>query len=197
MSTNAVKLDPRVKRTRGMLQQALADLLGEKTFQNITVQEITERAEVNRATFYAHFEDKYALLNYNVREAFQERVDRRLPATPTLTPENLRVLTLIVCEYLGEFLGHCVPSSPNGDQAVLVRQVQAQCYDVILGWVSTSRDDPTQDHRLSPEVVAMVTSWAIFGSVLQWVDRGRKVAPEQLADQVLHLLISGLQSYFS
>jgi hypothetical protein len=90
-----------------------------------------------------------------------------------------------------------VPSSPNGDQAVLVRQVQAQCYDVILGWVTASQGDPAHDHPLSPEVVAMVTSWAIFGSALQWVDRGRKLAPDQLADQVLRLLTSGLQSYLS
>ncbi|HVO70331.1 MAG TPA: TetR/AcrR family transcriptional regulator [Aggregatilineaceae bacterium] len=196
MSTNAVRLDPRVKRTRQLLQRALAELLSEKTFQNITVQDIAERAEVNRATFYAHFQDKYALLNYSVRGAFQERVDRRLPATPTLTPENLRVLTLIVCEYLSEFLGHCVPSSPNGDQAVLVRQVQAQCYEVILEWVVRTWGDPAR-FPLSPEVVAMVTSWAIFGSVLQWVVQGRRLAPEQLADQVLRLLESGLQSYLS
>jgi len=190
------KLDPRVKRTRRLLQQALAELLGEKTFQSITVQDITERAEVNRATFYAHFEDKYDLLNYSVREAFQERVDRRLPGTPAFTLENLRVLALTVAEYLSEFLGHCVRSSANVDQAVLVRQVQAQCYDVVLGWVIRSWGDPGL-YSLSPEVVAMVTSWAIFGSVLQWVDHGRKLAPEQLADQILRLLVSGLKPYLS
>jgi AcrR family transcriptional regulator len=196
MSTNAVKLDPRVKRTRGLLQQALADLLSEKTFQNITVQEITERAEVNRATFYAHFQDKYALLNYNVREAFQERVDRQLPERPAFNPENLRLLTLTVCEYVSEFLSRCAPSSPNGDRTFLVRQVQEQCYEVILGWVTRSWGEPAPYH-LSPEIVAMVTSWAIFGSALQWVHQGRQLAPEQLADQVLHLLATGLQSHLA
>jgi len=60
--------DPRVKRTRQLLQQALMDLLREKGFQAITVQDIAERATLNRATFYAHFTDKYDLIDNVMRE---------------------------------------------------------------------------------------------------------------------------------
>src|ERR1700690_1925078 len=52
------KEDPRVKRTRLLLEQAFMVVLKEKGFQTITVQDIAQRAGVNRATFYAHFEDK-------------------------------------------------------------------------------------------------------------------------------------------
>ena len=63
------KVDPRVKRTRQSLEQAFVDLLHEKGFQAITVQDITQRAGLNRATFYAHFPDKYALLDYSRRSS--------------------------------------------------------------------------------------------------------------------------------
>ena len=194
MSTQGEKLDPRVKRTRGLLQRALTDLLSEKRFHTITVQDITERADVNRTTFYAHFEDKYALLNYRVREEFRKRVDQAVPELPGFTQENLRRLTVITGHYLSEFLGRCRRSAQDGDQAVLVRQVQVQCYESILEWFTRSwgRAAP---YGLTPEVVAMVTSWAIFGSALQWVDQGGELTPEQLADQVLSLLKSGLQLY--
>ena len=66
--------DPRVLRTRQLLLQAFSDLFSEKGFHGITVQDITERARVNRGTFYTHFEDKYALLEYWLREQFQQRV---------------------------------------------------------------------------------------------------------------------------
>ena len=105
MLITEVKVDPRVKRTRQLLQDALDDLLSEKSFNQITVQDITERAGLNRATFYAHFEDKYALLNHSVREGFQAILDKNLPESPTFTPENLRRLILSVCEYLGGFAG--------------------------------------------------------------------------------------------
>jgi AcrR family transcriptional regulator len=54
------------------LEQAFLELLEEKGFQSVTVQDITDRATVNRATFYAHFEDKYALFDHIVRETFQQ-----------------------------------------------------------------------------------------------------------------------------
>lgn len=63
MATAINLSDPRVKRTRQALLQAFVALLEEKqNFHSISVQDIAERATVNRATFYDHFEDKYALL---------------------------------------------------------------------------------------------------------------------------------------
>ncbi len=54
--------DLRVRRTRKLLQSALLEAASEKGFAHVTVRDITERAMVNRATFYRHYEDKYDLL---------------------------------------------------------------------------------------------------------------------------------------
>ena len=64
------QMDPRVRRTRQLLQQALDKLLQTKDFENISVQDIAEAATVNRATFYDHFADKFALLEYSVAAEF-------------------------------------------------------------------------------------------------------------------------------
>ena len=58
------KKDLRIRRTYKLLSDALTQLLTEKPFEKISVTDICERAMVHRATFYAHFEDKYQLLNY-------------------------------------------------------------------------------------------------------------------------------------
>ncbi|WP_425517366.1 TetR/AcrR family transcriptional regulator [Paenibacillus solanacearum] len=64
--------DPRVKRTRQQFIQAFNDLLDEKrNLYSISVHDIANRATVNRATFYAHFEDKFAFLAYWMTEKFQ------------------------------------------------------------------------------------------------------------------------------
>ena len=94
------KLDPRVKRTRQLLQQALMDLMREKSFQAITVQDIAERATVNRVTFYAHFQDKYALLEYTMREMFKQRLRSQVPEGSPFSSENLARLILTVCEFV-------------------------------------------------------------------------------------------------
>lgn len=71
--------DRRVRRTRAALRQALVELVLEKGFHAITVEEITERADVGRATFYAHYRDKEGLLVGIVRDLAEDR-ERLLPA---------------------------------------------------------------------------------------------------------------------
>ncbi|MCX4675303.1 TetR/AcrR family transcriptional regulator [Streptomyces sp. NBC_01433] len=71
--------DRRVRRTRHALRSALVDLVLDKGFHAITVEEIAERADVARATFYAHYRDKEDLLVGVVRELAEDR-DRLLPA---------------------------------------------------------------------------------------------------------------------
>ncbi len=53
-----MKTDRRVRRTRALLQQALIDLVGERRYEAITIRDITDRADVARATFYLHYTDK-------------------------------------------------------------------------------------------------------------------------------------------
>lgn len=62
------KVDLRVRRTYKLLSQALLSLLLEKSFEEIFVTDICERAMVHRTTFYKHFEDKYHLLDFCVKE---------------------------------------------------------------------------------------------------------------------------------
>ncbi|WP_442809454.1 TetR/AcrR family transcriptional regulator [Streptomyces sp. SR27] len=71
--------DRRVRRTRAALRQALVELVLQKGFHAVTVEEITERADIGRATFYAHYRDKEDLLVGIVRDLGEDR-ERLLPA---------------------------------------------------------------------------------------------------------------------
>lgn len=53
--------DRRIRRTKRLLRQALADLMQEKEFKNITVTDVVDRADINRGTFYVHYRDVYDL----------------------------------------------------------------------------------------------------------------------------------------
>lgn len=79
----AKKEDRRVQRTRNMLYEALLDLMIEKGYEAITVQDIIDRANVGRSTFYSHFLDKEQLLLGSIdrlREFLkQQSVNRSLP----------------------------------------------------------------------------------------------------------------------
>ena len=82
MNSSEAKNSLRSRITRRMLWEALFSLLEEKYFSQITIQDICARAEVNRSTFYHHFESKYDLLNYGISTVIpkQAGLDKRLPA---------------------------------------------------------------------------------------------------------------------
>src|SRR5260370_7224785 len=87
--------DPRVQRTRQLLLEAFMALVQEKrNIHSISIQEIAMRATVNPATFYAHFEDKYALMADWSREKFQRALVCQFPASSTLQPEPFLPLIL-------------------------------------------------------------------------------------------------------
>ncbi|NFW02796.1 TetR/AcrR family transcriptional regulator, partial [Staphylococcus aureus] len=57
-----MKEDRRIRKTKSSIKQAFTKLLQEKDLEKITIRDITTRADINRGTFYLHYEDKYMLL---------------------------------------------------------------------------------------------------------------------------------------
>jgi len=186
------KLDPRIKRTRQLLQQALMGLMAEKSFQAITVQDIAERATVNRVTFYAHFEDKYALLEYTMREMFKQRLRSQLPDGSLFSPENLARLILIVCELLAETGRQCPP--PHGQlEPLMEKQIKAELYEVLYAWLAEASSGKTE-RRPTPEQAAMITSWAIYGAAVQWSQKEQPEPAREFVQQVLPIIIASLNT---
>ena len=76
---NEEHLDLRQRKTRKLLVEALAQLLEEKSFQELSVTDICRRAMVHRTTFYAHFNDKQELLRYLLLGVERRCVETCLP----------------------------------------------------------------------------------------------------------------------
>jgi AcrR family transcriptional regulator len=68
------KPDRRIQRTRQSLRTALLELIKEKGYDTISIEEITERANVGRATFYLHYKDREDLLLEEFSEMANEKV---------------------------------------------------------------------------------------------------------------------------
>ena len=86
---NEDHLDLRQKKTRRLLVEALAQLLTERPFQELSVVDICRRAMVHRTTFYAHFNDKQELLHYLLEGLEQECVATCLPQDPDRSPPGI------------------------------------------------------------------------------------------------------------
>ena|SRR6266498_2639856 len=182
------KLDPRVKRTRQLLEQAFLAVVAEKGFQSVSVQDIAEKAGVNRATFYDHFTDKYALLDYSIRQQFRQELEKRTLNVCTFSMDNLRALIITVCEFISNASVHCNPPSQQFE-SVMETQIKVQVQELIQNWIEKLGTD------VDPKIAATATSWAIYGLAMQWShDKNKKRASvEKFTDEVMPLIIGNLR----
>jgi len=179
------KIDPRVRRTRQMLFQAFEDLLGEKNFEQISVQDISERSTLNRATFYDHFTDKFALLEAMMGERFSTLIEARMAGSAGTCEASLRQLILATCDFLAEVAAGCQKNQRQFEPFV-ESQVKAILYEFLLGGLKSYK-------AKNAELKAMMVSWAIAGAALQW-SRKRKTSADQLADAVLPTIHTALEA---
>lgn len=191
------KNDPRFKRTRSLILQSFNHLLAEKNFESISVQDVTHAAQINRATFYAHFQDKYALLDYSINQMFMEEIEKRTLNVCHYTPENLRSLILAVCEFLSRLHHEC--AQPHQQFESLVEtQIKKQIYDLLSHWLEQV------NRPLSIEIPATVATWAIYGLASHWshttparADGAREKRPEleKFVEEALPLVAVNLEQF--
>ena len=182
-------VDLRIRRTKKMLQDAFMALMAEKPFADITVQDITERAMVNRGTFYDHFADKYVLAEYTLRMMFRQALDRKLPADFAFTPDNLGLLILATCEFMSELYSHCLPSQRTEFPANLQMQITALVHEILTDWFRGAHPANRQD---AADLAASVTSWAIFGAALHWSQSDRSEPADAFVPRVLPIILAGV-----
>src|SRR5258708_14843899 len=119
LQSEAETTDPRILRSRRMLMEALARLLIKKEFEDVSVQEISDEATLNRATFYLHYADKNALLHAMTESRFRDLIERR---AITFSDCNgaLRAIALGVCDYLAASTDGSPQLSPMSPAGLII-----------------------------------------------------------------------------
>jgi AcrR family transcriptional regulator len=173
-------LDPRIRRTRLLLQQALGKLLENNEFDKISVQDIAEAATVNRATFYDHYTDKFALLECMVGTRFGELLAARGVRFDGGCSSALRAMIQGVCDYLVTAPGaECTRQLPHMEAAVI-----AVVRNMLLKGFSLH--PPAEG--VSPEMLAATLSWAIYGAAKEWVRTPGRCSSDEVVGQVMALV---------
>ncbi len=164
------RLDPRVKRTRALIENTFNHLLEEKGFSAITVQDITSHAEINRATFYAHYADKFALFESILRARFRAEMDRRTLRTCTYDSHNLNALMETVCDFVALSASNCKGNDAQFE-AIVEAQVRQQVQAILEHWAGQIwPEDPSFNKDRST-----AATWAIYGLAQQW----SQIKPQQ------------------
>lgn len=185
------KLDRRVRRTRRRLRDALIQLILEKGYDNVTIQEITDTADLSRATFYLHYKNgKDELLAVSLEEMFDELVgsvkDLMLRRKLELQDDNPPSLPVFkhVAEYADLYrslLGDKGVSSVINRTLSYIARIAEEQYMMLID------EDEIDNLPVPIEVASRHLAGALFSMVSWWLEHDMPHTPEEMA-QMFHLL---------
>lgn len=185
--------DPRVLRTRQLIREAFRELLRKKEFDSITINDIAQRATINRATFYAHYEDKYALLEEITEQAFHEMTPKEVMDARELTGEICDHLIMLTHHYIIDFYQKCRIDSKS--MATIVdRKIKEMLRQTILN-ILLKGDSFYEVDRYNTEIISVMTGSAIYGATLHWLTVGKIDQTDLLLNIVRPYVMSGLKLY--
>jgi AcrR family transcriptional regulator len=182
--------DPRIRRTRKLLQGALDTLLRNKSFDEISVQDIAEAATVNRATFYDHYTDKFALMEAMIAGGFHEMLYERQLRYQTGCPAALEAIIQATCDYLIQLhsRGEC------DRQTAFAPLMDAAIAKAIQRLLIEGFQREKQPSAISPELIAASASAAICAGVKQWFSTPDHPPVKTLVAQLQELILPMLEA---
>jgi AcrR family transcriptional regulator len=182
--------DPRIRRTRQLLQGALRTLMQNKSFDEISVQDVTDLATVNRATFYDHYTDKFALLDAMVASGFHMLLHERSVRYDGTCPSAASAVILAVCDYLTQtHTSRTECQRQSAFEPLVEAAVTAAIRRVLMEGVQ-------KDGFITgvpPVMIATTASWAIYGAAKEWWSTPDRPSAEEIVPVILRLVLPILQ----
>jgi AcrR family transcriptional regulator len=161
-----------------------------KSLDEISVQDIAEAATVNRATFYDHYTDKFALLDAMMAGDFHEFLDERQVRYNAGCPAAVGGIIMATCDYLAQVHSKGACNRQTAFGPLMDAAIVAAIRRLLLEGMKH------QEHggELPAEMVAAAASWAICGVVKQWLSMSDRPPAATLVTQLLGLILPMLNA---
>lgn len=192
MSTK--KLDPRVKRSRRMLRDALIVLMKEREYSEISVRDIAERADLNRATFYLHYTDKQDLLHQSIDDVLSEIAERfqHIALETNLADvSKVELLFLNMFEFIAQNADFYKIMLSKGDMQ-FTNQWQDLFREKLKHRIYSQQ--PTikiTDDSVPIDLMLAYISSASTGAIKWWLENDMKYTPQYLSKMLSRLVTFG------
>lgn len=188
MADTSKNIDRRVQRTQQILKQAFIEVVREKGFDALNIQDITDRANVNRGTFYAHFADKYALGEAVLCEEMKQLVADAFPPVAQWDRSTWQRFIRTVLEYFdGRYDQYRLPSNII---PLFERATHEGLSSFLLEWLKMNKSIRPQ---LPLETIAHIMSLTILGAAVQRYQMSTPISSDKLAHAVLLVIMEGVE----
>lgn len=180
-------LDRRTKKTKQHLREALASLIQETDFESITVQDITNRADINRATFYAHYRDKYDFAE-KITEEILQGFEKVMNSNASVYELNLSIFKHIE----QHTIFYKTIFSRKGSSKSLMKLL-----DIIHTAIDNRRSLKYTDDKeqiVPADIINSFIASAYLGVIKNWLDREMPYTPEYMAEKLSYLVDKKMQA---
>ena len=161
--------DSRKDRTKLQLRDAMIQLLGEKSFDQISTTELVKLAKVSRSSFYTHYQDKYDMI-----EAYQRRLF------------EIHATMLETFEFLKGNQIYAALLSENGSKEI--HQFMLQKLKELIQSSFFPQSKHLKLGKLGEIYATTYYANAIFGTTQSWIRRKQKETPTQIANLLVELI---------
>lgn len=196
------RVDRRVRRTRRALRQALLDLMDEKGYDEVTVEEITSRADIGRTTFYLHYRAKQDLLLEQFGELVDELVNQlsQTPFSAWLQSGEVKALEEHPTRPISIIFHHAADNAElyrivlrgdGVDQASeRLRVIMTNALDSFFQNKMESEDEQVK-LQMPKEIFVNYFAGALLNVIKWWLEADMPYAPEEMEGMIFQLLIPG------
>jgi AcrR family transcriptional regulator len=175
-------IDPRIVRTRAALRDALAALLRDRSFEEVTLHDIAAAAGLNRATIYKHHPDKFALLDAWIADEFQHRLVAATSGSEIGDADKLGAVIAAACQCL-----RWVGSIGRADDRLLRPIAEARIRSLLHRAIEYGLSEKLVSAVGQTDLAAAMASAAIYGAADAWVRRA-STSPRALDAHVARVI---------
>ena len=181
--------DRRTERTKAKILEALLELSKEKRINEISIRELTERAQIHRNTFYIHYTDVYGILDDLENHMCTVAAEVAEQFTPHQLRENASEVLEIIFSYLKERKEYCMLMMENRTRISVGQKVLEAVFEKYL----TAFEDSCDRQAFEFQVQFRYCTSGVIGIVLYWIERGCIESPKEMAEITGKLMTKGLE----
>lgn len=187
------KEDRRVRRTQKLLKESLVELMSEKEFKDITIKEVTERADLNRGTFYLHYSDTYELLKSMENDVLNDFQDLITDYLRSEQVDSLMPVLLPIIHYIVENVEICTNLFENNSSGDFHREFKNLIHkygsEIIEHLFPACK-------TVSSEYFFEFITFGFIGIIRKWLDAGMPESEEEIARMGNDLVMAIAHSFF-
>ncbi|OXX83498.1 TetR/AcrR family transcriptional regulator [Paraclostridium bifermentans] len=188
-------MDRRILKTRSVIKKSLTSLMKEKPFDKITIKDITDKANINRATFYLHYMDKYDLLEQSQNDILNEIREVLADAFKIFNPQSLpiqdatTIIPFLSCVY------ECIGKNSDFVKVILGGNGDLNFHlkfkSLIEEFIKKISVIKTPDAFCIPLKYLIETATSMhIGIISRWLEDGMVETPYELACITSNIIVS-------